>query len=234
MMMKLAIMQPYLFPYLGYFQLIHSVDRFVVFDDVNFIKKGWVNRNNLLVNEAPLLFTVPLLGASQNRTIKDIQVSNEGDWKSRLLRTLAMSYGKAPCYVPVMSLVEEVLSATDCTISELNTKAIRAVCKHIGISTVIIPSSAIYNAGELKGQERILHICGQEQASHYHNPIGGIELYDRDRFLANGTQLFFLRSLLPVYQQWSDSFTPGLSIIDVLMFNSSSEVLRMMDDYELC
>lgn len=232
--MKLAIMQPYLFPYMGYFQLIHSVDRFVVFDDVNFIKKGWVNRNNLLVNEAPLLFTVPLVGASQNRSIKDIQVSNEGDWKARLIRTLAMSYGKAPCYGPVMSLVEEVLSATDCTISELNTKAIRAVCKHIGISTVIIPSSVVYNAGDLKGQERILHICELEQASHYHNPIGGTELYDRDRFGANGIVLSFLRSSLPAYRQWNDSFTPGLSIIDVIMFNTPAEALQLMESYELC
>lgn len=231
--MRLAIMQPYLFPYIGYFQLIHAVDRFVVYDDVNYIKKGWVNRNNILVNNGPFLFTVPLVGASQNHLIKDLLVSSEEPWRAKLLRTISSSYTKAPYFDRVFPLVDQALAVEGVSISVFNIGILRAVCHYIGISTTIIPSSTVYEASHLKGQERILHICAKEKADHYINPIGGVELYDRGRFADRGVQLSFLRSGLPAYQQFGGDFSPGLSIIDVLMFNAPEAVLAMMDQFEL-
>lgn len=105
--MKIAVMQPYLFPYIGYFQLLNAVDMFVVFDDVNFIKKGWINRNNILVNRQKYLFTVPLKDASQNKLIKEVQIADDG-WQEKFLKTVAQSYKKAEFFDEAFALIEKL------------------------------------------------------------------------------------------------------------------------------
>lgn len=226
--MTIAIMQPYLFPYIGYFQLIQAVDRFVVLDDVNFIKRGWVNRNNLLQAGEPSLFTVPLSGASQNRKISEILVSDEGDWRLKLHKRIVSCYVKAPMFGAVAPLVEKCLDRKGVPIGQMNREAIIDVMGYLGMETEVVPSSSNYGNADMKGQDRILDICARENASHYINPIGGVELYDRATFTAKGMRLSFLRANVAEYPQFGGTFVPGLSMIDVLMFNGPKEVMSML------
>lgn len=231
--MKIAIMQPYFMPYIGYFQLINAVDKFVVLDDVNYINKGWINRNNILLNGKPHLFTIPLEGASQNKKIGDIKVSTEHKWKEKLLKQIELNYKKAPFFSAGFSLFEKTIHSGYQKIAELNCNAIKMICEYLGITTTIVSSGSGYNNQHLKGQERILDICRQEQANNYINPIGGTELYDKTLFLSKGIQLNFLKTLPITYKQFNNEFVPWLSMIDVLMFNSAEEVKLMLNVYSL-
>ncbi|MBL8002781.1 MAG: WbqC family protein [Flavobacteriales bacterium] len=226
-------MQPYLFPYIGYFQLIHATDRFVVLDDVNYIKKGWVNRNNILERASAALFTVPLVGASQNRRINEIEISVTDKWQEKLLRRIHHAYGKAPHYEVVLPIIERVLVRTDLNLAAFNVAALREVMSYLELQTQIVESSVVDPGRARAGQERLLHICAELGAGRYINPIGGVELYDREIFAKRGVQLNFLRSHMPEYRQSVDKFVPGLSIIDVLMFNSIADIRQMLDRYDL-
>ncbi|MBO9636811.1 MAG: WbqC family protein, partial [Siphonobacter aquaeclarae] len=177
--MKLAIMQPYLFPYIGYFQLLKTVDKFVLYDDVAFINRGWINRNKVLVNGKEQLFTIPLREASQNKKILEIDIDDTQKWRDKLLKTLQQSYKKAPQYAAVYPVIEEILQTPATRIADLIAVSITLLANYLSISTEIVPSSTIYANQHLKGPERILDICLQEGASEYINPIGGMELYDR-------------------------------------------------------
>lgn len=233
--MKLAIMQPYVFPYLGYFQLIGAVDRFVLYDDVAFIKRGWVNRNRILVNGEPHLFSVPLENASQNRSIRDTLVSRAEfpRWRDKFLRTVDLAYAKAPCYRSTRLLLEEVLQPEPESAADLARRSIEATCKTLGITTPIIPSSTQYGNSHLHAQDRILDICARESATLYINPPGGRELYTAEPFAAQGLELRFISSKLPPYPQGTAAFVPALSIIDVLMFNSPESAREMLPAYIL-
>lgn len=216
--MKIAIMQPYFMPYIGYFQLINAVDKFIIYDDVNYINRGWINRNNILISGKPSLISIPLVGASQNKRIKDIALVTDQKWRNKLLKTIEQNYKKAPQFNVVYPMLLQVINVDAGTISEFNYHGIKAVCKYLGIRTSIIPSSELYANSELKGQYRILDICIKEKAQHYINPTGGIGLYNFEVFSKEGISLSFMKSELPFYKQFADKFTPGLSIIDALMF----------------
>lgn len=231
--MKLAIMQPYFFPYIGYFQLIAAVDKFIIYDDVNFINRGWINRNNILINGKAGLISVPLSGASQNKRIKDIVPISESKWKHSLLKTIEQNYKKAPQFDVVFPMLQKLINADASTISEFNYTGIKSVCEYLGITTSLIPSSEIYANSELKGQYRIMDICKKENVHQYINPTGGMELYDRNIFSQEGISLSFIKSELPPYKQFTDNFTPALSIIDVLMFCGSDEIKVQLNRFRL-
>jgi hypothetical protein len=231
--MKIAIMQPYFFPYIGYFQLINAVDKFVIYDDVNYINKGWINRNNLLINAESSLFTVPLSNASQNRKINEIALAEDKIWKAKLLKKISFSYAKAPFFGLVFSLIEQVILFDTTQISILNTEALKKICSYLHIHTEFVESSAVYGNASLKGQDRILDVCKWEKATHYFNPIGGMELYDRVLFAQNDIELKFVQSKSVEYPQFGHSFVPWLSIIDVIMFNSIEDVNRLLNSYKL-
>jgi len=231
--MTIAIMQPYIFPYIGYFQLINAVDKFIIYDDVNFINKGWINRNNVLVGGKPYLFTIPLKDASQNKLINEVHLLKNDPWRKKFLKTIQQSYQKAPNYQKVFVLIEEIVNFEPETIHELTVLALKKVCAYMGILTEIVPSSNIYNNTDLKGPERILDICKQENATHYINPVGGMELYDKDRFEREGIKLNFLKSVVSPYSQFQNAFVPWLSVIDILMFNDADKVTTLLKDYEL-
>lgn len=231
--MKLAIMQPYIFPYIGYFQLINAVDKFVIYDDVAFINKGWINRNNVLVGGKASLFTIPLVGASQNKLIREIDIENLQSLRKKLLKTIEQSYKKAPYFEQVFQLIEQVFDSGINNIAEFTTLSIKATCEYIGITTPIVDSSTIYKNEHLKAQERILDICLQEQANHYINPIGGMSLYDKAFFDAHQIRLNFIQTQSIVYKQFNNEFVPFLSIIDVMMFNSKSEIQRLLNEFQL-
>lgn len=231
--MTIAIMQPYIFPYIGYFQLINAVDKFIIYDDVNFINKGWINRNNLLVAGKAHLFTIPLKEASQNKLINEVNLLPNDPWRKKLLKTIQQSYQKAPNYPMVFGLVEEIVNFQTETIHELTVYALNNVCNYMGIGTEIVPSSSIYNNKALKGPDRILDICQQESATHYINPVGGMELYDKVKFDQEGIRLNFLKSVGSPYSQFQNAFVPWLSVIDILMFNDHGQVSTLLKDYEL-
>lgn len=232
--MKVAIMQPYFFPYIGYFQLINAVDKFIIYDDVNFINKGWINRNNILVNNSPNLIQVPLIAASQNRLIKDILLVDENKWKDKLLKTISFNYKKAPFFDQIFSLLEEVLLSEYRTISDLNYFTILKTCSYLNIETELIRSSSIYENCDLKGENRILDICLKEKADQYINPIGGQLLYNKIKFQENGIVLNFINSQISPYSQNTDSFINYLSIIDTMMFCSPKEIKsNLINQYKL-
>lgn len=229
----LGIMQPYFFPYIGYFQLINCVDTFIIYDDVHFIKKGWINRNNILQNGNPSLFTIPLVGASQNKLINEIDIDSLEAWSTKFLKTIEQSYKKAPYFSIIFEMIRQIVTGDSIKISTLATKSIQETCQYLGISTKIIEHSSIYNNSDLKAQFRILDICKQEQAEHYINPIGGISIYDKQLFEENKILLNFIRSKPIVYQQFKGDFVPWLSMIDILMFCNPEEIHQHLNKFEL-
>ena len=231
--MKLAIMQPYIFPYIGYFQLINAVDKFVIYDDVNFINRGWINRNRILVNGKDSLFTIPLKDASQNKLINEIDVNWDAAWKNKFLKTIEQSYKKAPFYKEGLEIIEKTLNIEDLNTSNVIFNNLKVICEYLDITTELIPSSAIYQNTDLKAQERILDICLQEKANHYINPIGGLELYDKSYFESKGLKLNFIKAKPVIYKQFKNDFVPWLSMIDVLMFNSKETIQGFLNEYEL-
>ncbi|WP_138990907.1 WbqC family protein [Larkinella sp. C7] len=231
--MTIAIMQPYILPYIGYLQLMNEVDKFIFYDDVAFINRGWINRNRILVNGKDFMLTVPLKDASQNKRIADIHLSDDPKWRQKLLQTLGQSYRKAPFYKTVFPLLEKIVNLEVRTIAELVRESFPLLNDYLGIQTELVPSSDVYNNSELRGQERILDICLQEKATRYINPIGGMELYDRQRFADAGIELFFIQSKRVEYPQFQNEFIPWLSIADVLMFNDVPAVQEMLKEFEL-
>ena len=221
--MKLAIMQPYFFPYIGYWQLINAVDTFVIYDDVNFIKGGWINRNRILVNKQECMLTLPLEKSSPNKLINKITL---GGGLEKLIKTFSMAYKQAPHFGATMPLIEEILCNPATNLSLFLESSIRKICDYIGIQTKIVVSSGIEKNNSLRSQEKILDICIRLKANQYINAIGGQDLYDAATFNEHGIKLKFIQPLPLVYKQFGNSFISSLSIIDVLMFNDRDAILE--------
>jgi hypothetical protein len=231
--MKIAIMQPYFFPYIGYFQLINTADKFVILDDVNYISRGWINRNNILVNGKKTLFTLPVLKASQNKLIKEIEISIDKKWKRKFSKTIEMTYKKAPFFSQTLALVEKVLNFESKSLTDFLYNSLLEVCTYLEIDTKIEKTSSIYQNSALKADNKIIDICKQEKGTIYINPIGGQELYKQEKFTQEGIELYFLNTGQIDYQQFSKEFVPYLSIIDIMMFNSPSKIKKILTNFEL-
>ncbi|MGL2966849.1 WbqC family protein [Flavobacterium sp. XGLA_31] len=233
--MKLAVMQPYLFPYIGYFQLINAVDKFVVYDDVNFIKQGWINRNNILASGKPLLFSAPLKNQSSFQKINETELNERlyDSWAKKFLKTIEQNYKKAPHFETVFPLLKEVLETEEKKIAQVAVNGLRMVVDYLGIDTEIVDSSVKYHNQELHSQARILDICALENASQYINLSGGMALYSKEDFAAKGIALHFIQNEKITYRQFTDDFVPNLSIIDILMFNNITEIQGFLNQYKL-
>ena len=233
--MNIGIMQPYIFPYMGYFQLINSVDKFVIYDDVAFIKQGWINRNKILLNDKEFLFTIPIANVSSFVTIAQTQINLKlyDFWKNKFYRTIAQGYKKAPHFSTVMDLIVSVLDECPVSINELAIKSLLGVSKYLEIKTIFELSATTYSNDHLKAQDRVIDICKKEKANGYINSIGGHFLYSKKLFEENGINLKFIKSRNHTYPQFSDNFIFDLSIIDVLMFNTPYEIAVLLDQYEL-
>jgi hypothetical protein len=232
-MKRIAIMQPYVFPYIGYFQLIHAVDMFVFYNDVNFIKKGWINRNAILLDGRAHKFTIPCADVSQNRLICDTHVAFDESEKKKFFATLEQAYKKAPYFNETFSLVRTVLSSSESTIDRLAISSIIAVCQELDIKTRLVVSSERYQNRELRREERLIDICTKENANEYVNPIGGAEIYSKEFFKTRGVDLYFQKPRLDAYKQFDNDFVPGLSVIDVLMFNDRKKISGYLHSFEL-
>lgn len=232
-MPRIAVMQPYLFPYLGYFHLMHAVDRFIVLDDVNYIPRGWINRNAILAGGRASRFSIPVRSASQNRKINELERGDDVKWRSKFLRRLESSYRKAPCFAPTMSLVTEILESAERHLATWLVMSLRRTCVQLGLDTDILPTTVPYDNHALKAEQRIVDICRRENAGTYVNLIGGRSLYDVQRFAERSVQLRFTRSRFPPYRQFKHDFVPGLSILDVLMFNDTAQLRVQLSAYDL-
>lgn len=231
--MKLGIMQPYFFPYIGYWQLMNAVDKYVIYDDVNFIKGGWINRNRILMNGQPKMINLQMQGASPNKLINEVETAGNEILNRKLLRSLESAYKKAPYYNEIIEILEDIINQPKKSLSEYIAYSIKEVCKYLDIKTEIIISSTINKNNELKGQDKVIHICKLLNADEYYNAIGGQELYSFEDFKNNGIELSFLKTNNINYKQFSNEFVPNLSIIDVMMFNSKASIKEMLFDYEL-
>ena len=232
--MKLAIMQPYIFPYIGYFQLINTVDKFVFYDDVNYIKRGWINRNKLLINQEEKLFTIPVLKASQNKLINEIEIEIDEKWLQKFNTTLEQNYKKAPFFDSTYQLIQDIFSTNHKSIADLAIDSIIKISNHLELTTVFEKSS--FNYSDSKGLEkanRLINITKKNEATTYINPAGGKELYDKAYFKTAGVELLFIQNEITEYDQKIADFIGGLSIIDVLMFNSKKEIQNLLTNYQL-
>lgn len=232
---SLAIMQPYFLPYIGYFQLISAVEKFVFYQDVNFIKQGWINRNNILIQNKASLFSVPLENASSFSLIQEVKLHEKQFplWRNKFLKTLEMNYKKAPFFEDVFALLRSFLEFDGLTISELAQQSTVSICRYLSIDTIFVENSSVYNNADLKASKRVQDICFKEKANVYINPIGGQELYNKTDFKNQSIDLFFIKSQPIEYKQFSNLFVPWLSIIDVMMFNSVDKIKEFLNNYQL-
>ena len=231
--MKVGIMQPYFVPYIGYWQLLNAVDKYVIYDDVNYINRGWINRNRIMIDGQPKYINVPMLGASQNKLINEIHVNHDPRQIKKNLRTIESAYKNAPYYAVIFPLVEEIIKCSQEYLASYIENSIRVICQHFEIETDLIVSSSVKKNCSLKGQDKILSICELLGATEYYNAVGGQMLYSYEDFRKRRIELKFLKTNNIKYKQFGNDFLPNLSIIDVMMFNSRQKVKEMLEDYSI-
>ncbi|MRT17163.1 WbqC family protein [Vitellibacter sp. q18] len=232
--MKIAIMQPYLFPYLGYFQLIQAVDVFVFYDDVHFIKRGWINRNQILIDNKAVKFTMPLKKASQNKLINEIEMAIDEKWLSQFFKTIEQNYKNAPYFEETFQILKTVFEFGHTKIAALAIASVLQVSSYLKLDTQFEISSIDYSTTtSLSKAERLIAICKIKGGDHYINPSGGKALYHKNTFEKEGITLSFIENELVPYNQFGNQFEKGLSIIDVLMFNSVEDTNKLLSNYKL-
>jgi hypothetical protein len=232
--MKLAIMQPYFFPYLGYFQLMNAVDEFVVYDNIEYSKGSWINRNRILLNQKDSFITLPIKNASDYLDIKDRYLADNWSYeRKKIINKISSAYQKAPYFEISMPLIEKCLAFENVNLFSFVYNSIIEISHHLCISTSFVISSQIQINHQLKAINKVIEICTYRNATNYINPIGGLELYKKQDFLEHGILLNFIKSNNIVYKQYNNPYIPWLSIIDVMMFNSINEIQKMLDDFEL-
>lgn len=229
--MKVALMQPYFFPYIGYFQLIHAVDEFVIFDNAQYIRRGWMNRNRILnAQKEAIYINVPVQKAKRETKIKDIVINNNINWKENIFNQLNY-YQKTPYYVDTMNFLNECLNNEYSNLSQFNTLLLKKICNLLDIKTNIsvlskeLPIISDDNAADEWGIE----VSKALNATVYINAIGGMEFYDQQKYITNGLDIQFIKPMLKPYNQFNNTFIPGLSIIDVMMFNPVEEIKEMLE-----
>jgi hypothetical protein len=228
--MKLGIMQPYFFPYIGYWQLIKAVDTYVIYDDVTYIKSGWINRNNFLINGEKKLFTIQIKGKSSYRLINEIEIIDNFINFVKMLKT---NYSKAPYFKNILELVSQIIEYDKTNLALFLFNSMKIILDYLLIDVNLVLSSYLNKDNSLKGKSKVINICNVLGASYYYNTIGGIELYNKKDFLQNNINLHFLKTKITSYKQFNNDFIPGLSIIDVMMFNTTEEINKMLEEYEL-
>ena len=216
--MKLAIMQPYFLPYIGYFQLLASVDQFIMYDNIKYTKKGWINRNRMLLNGTDVVFSLPLKKGSDSLNIVERELSAEFD-RNKLLNQFKGAYSRASHFELTYPILEQIIRHEDANLFRYIHHSIVRLCAHLGIRTEIRSSSEIAIDQDLKGQEKVLALCKAAGADTYINTIGGVELYAKDDFRIQGIDLQLIKARPFEYAQFGAPFVPWLSIVDVLMFN---------------
>ena len=231
--MKLAIMQPYFLPYIGYFQLIRSAEVLVLYDNIEYTKKGWINRNRILQHGQEALLSLPLASGSDYLHIGQRQLAANFD-RAKLLRQIEGAYRRAPFFAETWPLVQDIVQYPDQQLFNYLHHSIVALCQHLALRTTIVVSSSVPIDHSLKGADKVLALCHQLGASDYINSIGGQALYSKEAFLAQQVRLHFIRSQPLSYPQFGAPCIPWLSLLDVLMFNGKQQIMgHMIDAYDL-
>lgn len=231
--MRLAIMQPYFLPYIGYFQLIAAVDLFIIYDNIKYTKKGWINRNRMLQNGKDVVFSLPLKSDSDFLNVCERELSADFN-RDKLLNQFKGAYRNAPYFAQTLPLIEKILQCEDINLFRFLQHAIIKTCEHLGITTEIKASSDIAIDHDLKNQDKVLAICKEVGADVYVNANGGIDLYSKETFRMKSVKLQFIQSKPFEYPQLGNAFVPWLSIIDVMMFNSLDTIQACIStNYEL-
>lgn len=234
---KVAIMQPYVFPHIGYMNLVNASDNFVFYDDVNFIKRGWINRNRIMLMGEPYRFSIPLKRQSQNVLIKDTEVTNLTKFADKFLEQLNLSYKKSPYKDVVLDYVKEVLDGRHVSISEVAIASVELFFRYLGVSKSFHYSSDEFAATRgLEKAERLIKITKLLQSNDYINAIGGTTLYEKEFFSSRGVRLLFVKPTMKPYEHCNaiaSNFNAGLSIIDLMMNLSIEEIRMNLDSFEL-
>jgi hypothetical protein len=228
--MRLAIMQPYFFPYIGYFHLIAAVDLFILYDNIKYTKKGWINRNRMLRNGKDATFSLPLKKDSDYLDVRDRELAAHFD-RPKFLNQIRGAYERAPYFSQTFLLIKQVLDYEDTNLFRFLHNSISKTCEHLGITTKIRMSSSVNIDHGLKNQDKVLAMCEAVGASTYVNAIGGVELYAREMFREKGIDLKFVHSRPFEYPQFGDEFVPWLSIIDVMMFNPLDTIRTIISEH---
>lgn len=228
--MSFAVMQPYLFPYLGYYQLVSAVDKFVYYDDVTFIKGGYINRNNILSNGKAQRFTIPVPGMSSNTLINELSFDKN---VKKILKTIEQSYKKAPYFAHVFPLVESVLNNENRRVDHLCAKSISVVFDYLGINKDFYFSSELEYNRDLSAADKLIAMAGVLKSTDYINSPGGKSLYDKEYFAKKEICLSFIETEKYEYSQNTGEFIPHLSMIDVLMWNNKEQVVELLTKYRL-
>ena len=225
-------MQPYFFPYIGYFQLMNAVDEFVVYDNIEFSKKGWVHRNRILVNGESAYITIPLKKDSDYLDIRDRYLADV--WiqeRKKMLNRINESYRKSPCFDLVFPVVEKTILSEELNLFRFLLNSLTTIKDHLGISTKLTVSSDIPIDHDLRAEKRVIATCRERKARMYINPIGGVGLYNKEEFKNNGLELIYLKTSDLSYSQFKNEFVPSLSIIDLMMFNSKERIKEYLESY---
>jgi len=232
--MKIAIMQPYFLPYIGYFQLIDAVDTFIIYDNIKYTKKGWINRNRFLVNGSDALFSLPLKKDSDLLDVRDREISGDFDRK-KLLNRFAGAYAKAPEFQHALEEITKIVSCPETNLFKFIFSSVQRVCAYLNIKTPIVVSSEIpIDHANLRAQDKVIALCKALGGTHYINPIGGVGLYDKTEFGRHGLELSFQKTGNDViYPQFDNVFVPSLSILDVMMFNRTEQIQSFLKLYSL-
>ena len=228
--MILGSNQPYFFPYMGYWQLINKVDVFIISDSMQYIKKGYINRNNILVDGGRHLFTLEVLSVHEKTLINEVKVGNNTE---KIVKSIFYAYKKAPYFEEVYPVIEQIVLNNEENLAKYLSYSIESVAKYLGMNTKFIYLSDLQGEISLMGEDRTIDICKRANADRYINAIGGQKLYNKEDFLKEGIQLNFLNMGEIEYKQFNDKFIPNLSIIDIMMFNSKEEIKKMLIQFTL-
>jgi hypothetical protein len=234
--LRLSIMQPYIFPYIGYFHLINSSDKIVFCDDVTYIKQGWINRNRIISNNAPLFFSVPIQEKSSLKLIKNTLVKNDTFpiWRIKFLKTIKYSYSKAPNFEPSYKLIDSVLNSDFDSISDLAINSITSIYDYLGLEINYLKSSLISpNCEGIDKIDRVANITKGLGYNKFINPIGGKDLYSKKVFKQRDVDLYFVKSMPLTYKQFNSKHIEWLSIIDIIMFLNKEEIINKFSAYNI-
>jgi hypothetical protein len=231
--MIVSIMQPYFFPYIGYFQLIYHCDLFVLLDDVQYIKRGWVNRNRILMNGEPLYVTLPVLYAPRVLNINQRVYQLDKEIVKRLIKRIEGAYRNAPYFQETMPLIGEILSFSDSNVAAFNANLICRIAQRLALETPVTLSSRLEKDATLRREERLIEICRVVGGSEYVNPSGEVDLYSAADFARRGITLRFLKPSISPYRQFAAPHVPNLSVIDALMFNSPEQMRSLLQEFSL-
>lgn len=209
--MKIAIMQPYFAPYLGYFQLIKEVDTFIFYDDVNFIKGGWINRNFITINKELKRFTIPLIKPSSFKKINEIEVNWDCKDMTKLIKTFNQNLKNHEIF-------NKIIEEKPKTIADMAILSVSLICKYLNITTKLKKSSDLNYKKQNDKVLNLVEICKLENSFHYINPGGGKDLYNKKQFSSHGIKLNFIKG------------TSSPSILEIM---NNSEVNKQLNNYTL-